>query len=477
MGIHWGTKYYVFTVLPFGLSSAPFIFTKVLRPLVSYWHANGIKICLYLDDGAGIEKTYETAKRNSAFVKETLVRAGMTCNDEKSVWKPTKVLSWVGIKIDLTQNMLFIPEERVNSTLCFVSCLLKSPYTTARKLSKLTGKLLSMKYVIGNIIRLKTRYLYKCIDGRSSWDAHFNILYHREALGEIFFWKHNLERLNKRYIHSYFYPQEYVYSDASSTGLGAVTSGEVQCHRNFSFDEQRKSSTWRELTALFYALKTFQKLLHRKQAVCCVDNFATSRIVEIGSPNSELHSIALKIFDFCQENSVEIRVKWIPRALNTEADLLSKHVDLDDWEISSELFSYLDELWGPFSIDRFADENNRKVLRFNSIFYSPSTEAVDAFSQNWEDENNLFVPPISKIPDVISRISQGKVKGTLVIPYWKSSVFWPLLATQNGLFCYFITGHVIFTNASSLLKAGPCEFSYLHPKRYNGSIIALKIES
>ena len=78
----------------------------------------------------------------------------MTCNDEKSVWKPTKVLSWVGIKIDLIQNM-FIPEERVNATLSYVSCLLKSPYTTARKLSKLTGKLLSMKYVIGNIIRLK----------------------------------------------------------------------------------------------------------------------------------------------------------------------------------------------------------------------------------------------------------------------------------------------------------------------------------
>ena len=69
---------------------------------------------------------------------------------------------------------------------------------------------------------MKTRYSYKCIDGRSSWDAHFNILSHVEALGEIFFWKDNLENLNKRYIHSYFDPQEYVYSDASSTGLGAV---------------------------------------------------------------------------------------------------------------------------------------------------------------------------------------------------------------------------------------------------------------
>ena len=64
-----------------------------------------------------------------------------------------------------------------------------------------------------------------------------------------------------------------------------------------------------------------------------------------------------------------------------------------------------------------------------------------------------------------------------MIPYWKSSVFWPLLVTEGGLFCYFMSCHMIFTHASALLKAGPSKFSYLHPKRYNGSIIALKIES
>ena len=37
-------RYFVFTVLPFGLSSAPYIFTKVIRPLVAFWHSKGIKI-------------------------------------------------------------------------------------------------------------------------------------------------------------------------------------------------------------------------------------------------------------------------------------------------------------------------------------------------------------------------------------------------------------------------------------------------
>jgi len=45
--------FYVFTVLPFGLSPAPAVFTKVLRPLVAAWHKDGIKIAVYLDDGFG----------------------------------------------------------------------------------------------------------------------------------------------------------------------------------------------------------------------------------------------------------------------------------------------------------------------------------------------------------------------------------------------------------------------------------------
>ena len=118
-------------------------------------------------------------------------------------------------------------------------------------------------------------------------------------------------------------------------------------------------------------------------------------------------------------------MKWIGRAVNLEADFLSRHVDFDDWETSFELFNYLDELWGLHSIDRFADENNHKVSRFNSLFYFSNTEAIDAFLQNWGNENNLLVPPFWKVPEVIFRISQGKVKGTLGIPYWKSSAFWP----------------------------------------------------
>ena len=35
-------KYFVSTVLPFGLSPSPLVFTKLLRPLVKYWRLHGL---------------------------------------------------------------------------------------------------------------------------------------------------------------------------------------------------------------------------------------------------------------------------------------------------------------------------------------------------------------------------------------------------------------------------------------------------
>ena len=65
LGFAWGslgkTRYYVFTVLPFGLSTACYAFTKLLRPLIGYWRGQGLRVVLYLDDGIVAVKGTELA--------------------------------------------------------------------------------------------------------------------------------------------------------------------------------------------------------------------------------------------------------------------------------------------------------------------------------------------------------------------------------------------------------------------------------
>ena len=54
VGFQVDKLFYCFTVLPFCLSSAPYIFTKYLKPMVKYWRKNCIKIVMFLDDGLGM---------------------------------------------------------------------------------------------------------------------------------------------------------------------------------------------------------------------------------------------------------------------------------------------------------------------------------------------------------------------------------------------------------------------------------------
>ena len=54
------TPYFVFTVLSFGLSSAPHIFTKVFKRLEKYWRVFGFIIALFLDDGFLLDYTEST---------------------------------------------------------------------------------------------------------------------------------------------------------------------------------------------------------------------------------------------------------------------------------------------------------------------------------------------------------------------------------------------------------------------------------
>ena len=54
----------------------------------------------------------------------------------------------------------------------------------------------------------------------------------------------------------------------------------------------------------------------------------------------------LKIFQFCTDPSVSLKVQWIPRTENEKADYISCLIDFDDWQITHYFFLSLEELGG-----------------------------------------------------------------------------------------------------------------------------------
>ena len=89
---------------------------------------------------------------------------------------------------------------------------------------------------------------------------------------------------------------------------------------------------------------------------------------------------------------------------------------------------------GPYSIDRFASPYNTQLARFNSRFWSPSAEAIDAFTLDWSQENNWLCPPVCLITRVIPHLRACSAQGTLIVPFWPSASFWPVLVPQPEVF-------------------------------------------
>ena len=134
---------------------------------------------------------------------------------------------------------------------------------------------------------------------------------------------------------------------------------------------------------------------------------------------------------------------WIPREENEAADALSKFRDTDDWGIDPESFQYIQQKFGHFDIDRFADPANAKLRRFDSRFHNPQCENVNTFTVDWANEFNWWCPPTFLVPDTIRHAKTCKATGVLLVPEWPTSFFWPLLTPDGKHFDNFVKDYVV----------------------------------
>ena len=162
---------------------------------------------MFLDDGCGKGESMQITKEHSFFVQTSLSNAGFVANSSKSLWEPTQSLVWLGLNWNLFSGSFSIIDRRIYNFIALIEkFLLSAPYVTARDCASIAGHVMSMSPVLGNLTRLKTCFLYKVIESRSSWDSRFNVGHHNDCLSEIFFWKNNIVSLNSRAIVAYQAP-------------------------------------------------------------------------------------------------------------------------------------------------------------------------------------------------------------------------------------------------------------------------------
>lgn len=137
-------QYFKFTVLLFGLATAPFLFTKIQKALVKHCRSQGLRIFTYLDDGAGTESNYENAKAMSVQVQQDIHASGFVANEEKSQWDPVQCGELLGFVVNLATGLFTVPERRVLIFMDMLKRIMNNSFiVSARHLAQLTGSLSS----------------------------------------------------------------------------------------------------------------------------------------------------------------------------------------------------------------------------------------------------------------------------------------------------------------------------------------------
>ncbi|VDH93964.1 Hypothetical predicted protein [Mytilus galloprovincialis] len=109
----WKGQLYQFTAMPNGLSPAPRIFTKLLKPVLSSLRKEGYVNCAYIDDILLVGDTYEECLNNVQETMKLFDSLGFTIHKEKSVVVPAQNIEFLGFSIDSVSMVVKLAPKKV----------------------------------------------------------------------------------------------------------------------------------------------------------------------------------------------------------------------------------------------------------------------------------------------------------------------------------------------------------------------------
>ena len=427
----WRDTLYEFTCLVFGLSTAPRVFTKVMKVIFSHIRKFGIKSFFYIDDLLIQEQTYEKCLENTNFLRQLLMSLGFKENKEKSVFIPTQRIVFLGYIIDSVEFKVYLPQEKVEKILKVSLEILKKEKISVREVSALIGLYSSSRCAI-LLAPLFLRELdhEKCDvlkENNSEYDKKFALS--DVAKQEISWWIDNIESANGKMI-DYGSPDFYLETDASSNGWGAVFE-HINTQGRWTETEANLHINVLELLAVNYGLQSLCQEVGNCH-ICIKSDSATAvhYINNMGGSVKTLFKQVKEIWLWSSERNIFLSAVHIPGKENKTPDNLSRiFSDSSEWKLNEEIFEAVCKTFSTPDIDLFASRINTQLEKCVSWFPDPGALASDAFSISWSDFTMPYIfPPFSVIPNVLKKVEEDKVSmAIMIVPMWHTQPWFPRL--------------------------------------------------
>ena len=422
--------YYQFTCLPQGLTSAPRIFTKIIRVILTFLRCQTIRISAWLDDFLLAAHSKQLCEEHSFTTIRTFEELGFIPNIEKSQLTPSQKLLHLGLIWDTLEFSVSIPKDKILAVKR--KCTIALSYrVTVRFLSSILGSIEFFKWGFPHAAfhyRRLQRFINSCLARGLSYDHYTSAS--SKACIDLTWWSKVGDSLPSRSLFPFKASKE-VTCDASKSGWGCWTSDNKEAFGFWSSLEKEKHINILEFFAVSFAFQCFFRYSFDMNILIKTDSQTAVSFInkQGGTSSARLCDMALDLWEFCIERKLSIVAVHIPGIKNTRADRLSRLVNSDHSYFLVENYFNLIKENLPFSlkIDCFASRLNFKLENFISRFLDPLSSCIDAFTVKWVDHVYLF-PPISIVHKVISKLISDKTgHGLLICPYWPSQSWFPSL--------------------------------------------------
>lgn len=327
---HHNMEYFSHASLPFGLSSACYLFNEIADSLQYVMIHRGAPPTTthYLDDFISISDGYQAGVRTHAIMENTAEESGFDVHKSgPKMVVSAKVFDCIGYVVDLNMMQIRISDDRIQEIRELLLAWRSKVTVSKREILSLIGKL----QFCSKVVRDGSKFIRRLIE----LSKKPKFLFHKvkvtaEARSDLAWWEACMESHNGIYA----IPKPWcienthiVFSDASDIAAGFV------CYNSWSmflFEGKylwmrKKSIAWRELFAVVLLICTFGPRLQSSYVTMFVDNMSMVQCINSGkSKDPSIMGLIRALYYYTSLYHINYKAIHLFSADNAVADAISR---------------------------------------------------------------------------------------------------------------------------------------------------------
>ena len=425
----WESKFYCYTCMPNGWSNAPYIFTKLMKPVFYALRTQGHISSYFIDDSWLMGESKASCLNNYQATEALMKILGLGINYDKSVCDPVQLILHLGFMIDSVLMIVYLTQEKKDHIKSLCAKLYNMNSASIRLVAKVIGTLIAtfsgVDYGRLYYRNLESNKIQALKHSKGNFDG--SMIVTQDMREDLSWWIDNIDtqvRVIRRTS-----PDITISTDSSMLGWGCTTESE-EFNGLWDIQERTHHINVLEVKAILLSIKSLGDELRNKHIRVMTDSTTAVAYVNNkgGLVSQDCNRLAKEIWQYCIQRDIWISCQHVPGIENT-ADKPSRrfHNDLE-WQLDASTFNTICNILGKPDIDLFASRTNHKLDVYCAWRKDPEASFVDAFTLNWQDFNLSYIfPPFSLMGRCIQKLQGDVAEAIVVAPLWPQQLWFPNL--------------------------------------------------